>query len=183
METAQQPPVGVVIVSAVIALVLQLVLAPVITLFGVVPNFVLVVVIITAMHNGPVRSLVMGFALGLVLDFCSLGPLGALALVLTILAYAVSSLNKGVFTGGIVVDMIILLAALIAGEFLISVIYAIVGANPEFLLSLVQRVLPAIAYDAIIGLILMLIYNAVVGDTSFRSGGGTGRSLTRKLHL
>jgi rod shape-determining protein MreD len=163
--------------------VLQLVVAPAITLFGVVPNFILATVIITAIHNGPVRSVVMGFVLGLVFDFCSLGPLGAMTLVLTILSYAVSSLNKGVFTGGIVVDMIILLAALIAGEFLISVIYAIVGANPEFLLSLVQRVLPAIAYDALIGLILMIIYNAIVGDSSFRSGGGTGRSLTRKLHL
>ncbi len=188
MDTTQQPPISVVIVSALIAVILQLVVAPVITIFGVVPNFILVTVIITAMHNGPVRSTILGFVLGLVFDFCSLGPIGAMALVLTILSYAVSSLNKGVFTGSIVVDMIILVIAIAAGEFLVSIIYAVVGANPEFLLSLVQRVLPAIAYDALIGFILMLIYNAVTGGTSSRSGGGpggpgSGRSLTRKLNM
>lgn len=172
-----------------VAIILQLVLAPVITLFGVVPNFVLASVIITAVHNSALRSTIFGFVLGLVFDFCSLGPIGGMTLVLTILGYAVSSLNKGGLSGGLLMDMGIMLVAVIFGEFLTSVIYAVVGFNQEFLLSLVQRVLPAIAYDMIIGFILLLIYRAVLGKTSGGSSGlgggtgGSGRSLTRKLKM
>jgi len=183
MDTGQ-PHLGIVFLSAGIAIVLQLVVAPVIAILGVVPNFVLVTAVIIAMHNGPVRSTVTGFLLGLFLDFTSLGPIGAMSLVLTILTYAASSLNKRVLTGSVAVDMVIMLLSVILGEFLVSVIYAIVGVNPEFLLSLVFRVLPAIIYDAVIGLVLMLIYNAVVNrGGSFRSGGSGGRSLTRKLNM
>lgn len=196
MDT-QQPHIATLIVSALVGIILQLVLAPVITLFGVVPNFVMITVIITAVNNGPVRSTLFGFILGLVFDFCSLGPVGSMTLVLTILGYGVSSLNKGSFTGGIVVDMIVLLVAVALGEFLVSVVYAIVGANQEFLLSLIQRVLPAIVYDAVLGFVLLLIYRALVKNRSGGRGGGmnsggrhsrsggasSGRSLTRKLHL
>lgn len=178
-----QPPIGTVIISALVAVVLQIVIAPAITVFGVVPNIVMIVVIINAMHNGPLRSTILGFILGLFMDFCSLGPIGAMALVLTILAYAVSSLNKGFLTGGILVDMVIMIAAVAAGEFLVSVVYAVVGANPEFLFSLVQRVLPGIVYDVIIGLLLLLAYNALVKDKPAQSGMGSGRSITRKINM
>lgn len=198
-----QPSILVLIVSAFLAIILQLVLAPVISLFGVVPNFIMIVVIITAINNGPVRSTIFGFLMGLIFDLFSLGPVGGMALVLTITGFGVSSLNKSSFTGGIVVDMIVLLIALALSEFLASVVYAIVGVNQEFLLSLVQRVLPAIVYDAVLGFILLLIYKALVrekpsrmsgmGGGSGRMGGsggsgriggsGGGRSLTRKLNM
>jgi len=109
--------------------------------------------------------------------------MGAMTLVLTILSYAVSSLNRGGLAGNIIIDMFTMVAAIALGEFLVSVIYAIAGANPEFLLSLVQRVLPAIVYDSIIGCLLLIAYNEVSKDrtrgpgTSMRSG----RSLSRKL--
>jgi len=183
MDT-RQPHMGVTIVSILVAIILQLAVAPAITIFGVVPNFILVVAVITAMRNGPVRSTAIGFFLGLVFDLCSLGPFGAMTLVLTILTYAVSSLNMAGFTGSILIDMILMVAAIALGEFLVSVIYAVTGANPEFLLSLVQRVLPAIVYNIIIGCVLLLVYNQVQGGRSKNYGSrvGSGRSLSRKLN-
>lgn len=185
-RSSSQPPLSILIVSALIAVVLQLAVAPTITLFGVVPNFILVAVTITATRNSSVRSTITGFILGLLFDFCSLGPIGAMALVLTILAYAVSSSNKGAFSGSIITDMIIMVVAIALGNLLISVIYAVVGVNPEFLLSLAQRVLPAIVYDALIGGLFLLLYNTVTGTgnrpTRSSASRGTGRSLSRKLH-
>lgn len=168
--------------SALVAMFLQLVVAPVIAIFGIVPNFVLVATVIIALHNGPVRSTIAGFILGLFIDLFALGPIGAMTLVLTLLSYAVSSLNKGSFTGGIAMNMIIMLVALALGEFFVSIIYSIVGANPDFLFSLLLPVLPSIVYDAVIGCIFLLIYNAVVGVKPPRSGLGGGRSLSRKLN-
>lgn len=181
----QQPSLVLVIASGLVALILQIVLAPVITLFGVVPNFVMAAVIVTAMNNNALRSTVFGFVLGLLFDLCSLGPVGSMTLVLTIMGYAVSSLNKGTFTGGVVVDLIVLFVAVALGEFLVSVIYAIVGVNQEFLLSLIQRVLPAILYDTLIGFVFILIYHALSEKNSggnTRMGGGSGRPINRKLN-
>ena len=62
MDT-RQPHIGVTIVTILVAVILQLVLAPAITLFGVVPNFILVAAVIIAMRNGPVRATVIGFLL------------------------------------------------------------------------------------------------------------------------
>jgi len=178
----KKPQTGVLVVSVIIAIVLQLVVAPVITILGVVPNFVLAATIIIAMHNSPVRSTIAGFLMGLIFDFCSLGPIGAMTFILTLLAYIVSSLNKGSFASGFFQDFIILILAVALGELLVSVIYAVAGVNPEFLLSLVQRVLPAIAYDTIIGCILILIYNVTQkGSSRNSSHATTGRSLSRKL--
>jgi len=172
------------VITALVAIVLQLVVAPAITIFGVVPNFILVAAVITALRNGPVRSTVNGFLLGFVFDLCSLGPMGAMTLVLTILAYAVSSLNRGGLAGNIIIDLFTLIAAVALGEFLVSVIYAIAGVNPEFMLSLVQRVLPAIVYDSIIGCILLIVFNEVQRGRSRRGGPSmrSGRSLSRKLN-
>ena len=181
---SNQPPLGVIVATAIIAVILQLVIAPAITFFGIVPNFVMVAIIITAMRNTPLRSTVTGFTLGLIFDLCSLGPTGAMALVFTILAWAISSLNKGVFTGSLAIDLIIMVAAIVMGEFLTSVIYAVMGVNPSFFSSLIQVVLPAVVYDTIIGFIFLTIYNAILGGgSSSNTRVGTGRSLTRKIKL
>ncbi|MCL2528719.1 MAG: rod shape-determining protein MreD [Coriobacteriia bacterium] len=179
-----QPRMSIVVFTALIAIILQLVVAPAITLFGVVPNFIMVAAIITALRNGPVRSTVTGFLLGLFFDLCSLGPMGAMTLVLTILSYAVSSLNRGGFAGNIIIDLFTMIAAVALGEFLVSVIYAIAGANPQFMLSLVQLVLPAIVYDSVIGCILLIVFNEAQRGRKRRSGPtlGSGRSLSRKLN-
>jgi len=183
MDT-RQANMGVTIITVLLAVVLQLVLAPALTLFGVVPNFMLVAAVFTAMRNGPVRATVVGFILGLTLDLCSLGPFGAMTLVFTLLSYAVSTLNKGGLAGNVVIDIIIMFAALIMGELLVSVIYAITGANPDFFLSLAQLVLPAIVYDTMIGCIVLIIFNQAQGgrSKSFGSRAGSGRSLSRKLN-
>ncbi|MDR2035593.1 MAG: rod shape-determining protein MreD [Coriobacteriales bacterium] len=181
---SSQPRIGLIVLSGLVAITLQLVVAPVITIFGVVPNFVLVAAIIIAMRNGSIHSTIAGFLLGLVFDLCSSGPMGAMTLVLTVLCFAVGSFSKEVFSGGIIVDLIVLVASIALGELLVSVIYAVVGVNPAFLLSLVQRVLPGILYDAIIGCIFLLIFTAAQGGRSAGPGRsmGTGRSLSRKLN-
>ena len=65
-------------VGAVVAVLLQVVVAPNIALFGAMPNFVvayaLLVAIVRPMAAGPV----MPFVLGLVFDLVSGGPVGAM---------------------------------------------------------------------------------------------------------
>ncbi|MCL2806798.1 MAG: rod shape-determining protein MreD [Coriobacteriia bacterium] len=179
---------SVTIVCALIAVVLQLIVAPAITIAGVVPNFIMVAAVILAMHHAPVRSMLTGFFLGFIYDLCSLGPMGAMTLVLTILSFIVSSINKDAIGGGVLVEIFVLFAVVTLGELLTSVIYSVAGVNPEFLLSLIYRVLPAIVINTVIGCILTLIYNAVLmsksTNTPLGMGAGRkkGRSISRKIY-
>ena len=74
-------------VGAVVAVLLQVVVAPNIALFGAMPNFVvayaLLVAIVRPMAAGPV----MPFVLGLVFDLVSGGPVGAMAFLRVLMTF------------------------------------------------------------------------------------------------
>ncbi|MDR2672798.1 MAG: rod shape-determining protein MreD [Coriobacteriales bacterium] len=176
-----QPRLAIMVISAFVALLLQIIIAPIIAIAHVVPNFILIAVVITATRNAPVRSTIFGFIMGLIFDLISVGPMGAMTLVLTLLGYAVSSLNKGIFGGGLLIDIVVVLLASLIGELLVSVVYAVVGSDPEFLLSLVIKVLPAALYDSLCGLVLLVIYRFFTGSRSTSTGPDMGRPLRRKL--
>jgi rod shape-determining protein MreD len=171
-----------IVVTALAALLLQVMLAPAIAIASVVPNFMLVATAILAMRNNPLRATLIGFTLGLLFDLVTQGPFGCMTLLLTLLGYLVGSLNKGAFTGGLLVDMVTLLLAALMGELFNSIVYAVVGMNPEFFLSLAVKVLPGVLYDSICGLIVLLVFNFLVKDNHGQGGGPRGRSLQKKLN-
>jgi rod shape-determining protein MreD len=126
---------------------------------------------ILAMHNNTVRSTLLGFLLGLAYDLTSTGPLGAMTLVLTLMGYGLSFLHRSTAGGGFLANAAILALALLLGEFLTSVLYAVTGSDSEFLLSLAVKVLPTMLYDLGVGLLLLALYSLLTKD---RLGGGAG---------
>ncbi|MHB8051057.1 MAG: rod shape-determining protein MreD, partial [Coriobacteriia bacterium] len=66
------------------ALVLQVMIAPHIALFGVTPNLLLLVVITLAFVEGSSEGATVGFIAGLLMDLLSTGPIGAWALVMSV---------------------------------------------------------------------------------------------------
>jgi rod shape-determining protein MreD len=170
------------VVVAVVAVLLQAAVAPSMAVMSVVPNFMLIILAILALHNDLLRSTICGFALGLVFDLLSSGPLGAMTLVLTLLGYIISSLNKYIARGGLLVEAFILFLAMLSGEFLNSVLYAITGSDTEFLLSLAVKVLPATLYDTVMGLLLLWVYLRLFTDSGRPNRPGPGRPLQRKLN-
>ncbi|MDO5032538.1 rod shape-determining protein MreD [Corynebacterium sp.] len=87
------------VAACVIALLLQLALAPQISLFGGRINFMLVLVA-TAAVGGESRILVyLGFAAGMLFDLTSAVPLGLMALLLTLSGYAVANMTRGIAPG------------------------------------------------------------------------------------
>lgn len=147
------------VLGALIAIALQIIIAPNIAINDVVPNFVLLFTVITAIRYGAVRASSVGFILGLVYDLIAQGPIGVMSLVLALLGYSAGSLNKSTLTGSLAVQMVIILAAAFFGELLHSVILAIIGYDANFTMSLLMRVLPGTIYDSVIGLILLPLLN------------------------
>ena len=72
------------IVGAVLAVLLQIILAPHIGLFGVVPNIIVAYTLVVAVTQPQSFSSVMPFVLGLFFDLFTGGPVGAMAFSLMV---------------------------------------------------------------------------------------------------
>jgi rod shape-determining protein MreD len=142
------------VAGSLIAFLLQVAIAPNIAVYGVVPNLVLGFVVLNAMLCNSTRSLLTGFFLGLAFDFTTQGPLGVMALVLAVIGYSVSSLNKELLAGSWHVQALFLLLAAFLGELLYAAFLSMLGYNAGFLPSVGMRVLPGTLYDAVFGLIV-----------------------------
>jgi rod shape-determining protein MreD len=154
---ATQAPVSFTVVGSIVTILLQLMLASSIAVFDVVPNFMLCFAVINAMFSREIRATATGFLLGLMYDFIASGALGSMALVLTLLAYGVSLLNKEAISISWTIQAFFLLVSAFVGELLYAAELSIIGYDNNFLMSLGMRVIPNTIYSALIGLIAFLI--------------------------
>ncbi|MDR3315367.1 MAG: rod shape-determining protein MreD [Coriobacteriales bacterium] len=148
-----------IVIGSLAAVLLQVIVAPNIAIRGVVPNCVLVFSVVIAIYNNRTLSCSLGFVLGIVFDLLSSGPIGVMPLVLCVLAYSVSSLNKDMFSGGWVVEVLLLLVASLLGELLYGALLNIVGYDIHFANSLINRILPSAVFDAAFGLVVFPLLN------------------------
>ena len=173
-------PVNVLRIVAIglVALLAQIIIAPNIRVASTVPDLVLIVVIIQAIRFPQAPATIFGFSLGLLFDLISSGPFGLMALILTLLSLVVSSLNKGTFTEHWVVELLLMVVASLFGELLYGVVTALVNPDLNFINSLFYIVLPTTLYDALLGLIILLIIR-LLGDRN----RGSMRPGARPSHL
>ncbi len=129
-------------------------LAPHIAPFGVVPSFPLLVVITLAFVQGPGSGASAGFAAGLALDLLGSGPVGAWALVLTVVGYLAGMLEANLFAEGWLLPVTVALIAGLAAEFAYLVVLGILGVDMSFWKAVVGVVLPRGVYNSVLALLL-----------------------------
>ncbi|MDR0500868.1 MAG: rod shape-determining protein MreD [Coriobacteriales bacterium] len=146
-----------------IAILAQLIIAPNIAIAQIVPNIILVSVAINAIRANNIAATIFGFSLGLIYDCTAAGAFGLMSLILTLIAFIVSTLNKGTFTGNWLVALIMVILATFFGEMIYGVFASLVNPDLDFLASIVYKVLPTTLYDVIIGGILLAVVNLTSG--------------------
>ena len=142
------------IVGAVVAVVLQVVLAPNIALFGAQPNFLLVYALSMAIARPNAAGAVLPFVLGLLYDLLGTGPVGGMAFLLVLVCF-LASLVFSVLDNR---TALIAIIGLVAGVLLVETLYGIllvtlgmpVGVGEMFL----YRALPCSLYDCVVVLIV-----------------------------
>jgi len=184
------------IILAVIALILQIAVAPNIAIFTIVPNIVLVVVCLVSLTASTMRAVIYSFILGFCYDVLSQGPIGVMALLFTIIGFVLSTIKKDSLDSNWLMDLFVLLIVIFLGEILHGIILAVVGYDTDIMSSLVFRALPAALYEAVITTIVLFVMNRFGGSGSHgRSGrqksqnmfqtrgrpSSQGRPLNRKL--
>lgn len=137
------------------ALVLQVMIAPHIPIFGVTPNLLLLVVITLAFVEGAPAGAAAGFAAGLLMDLLSTGPIGAWALVMSVTGYLSGSLKQNLFAEGWLAPVTVGVIAALVADFAYLIVVTVIGVGPSFWSALGRLVLPRAVYNAIL---VMLFY-------------------------
>ncbi len=136
------------------SVVLQVMLASHVAPFGVTPSFPLLVVITLAFVQGPGSGASAGFAAGLALDLLGNGPVGAWALVLTVIGYLAGMLEANLFAEGWLMPVTVAMIAGIAAEFAYLLSLSVLGVDVSFWKSVIGVVIPRGIYISVLAMLL-----------------------------
>ncbi len=147
------------ILILLLAVIFQTTLVPFLSLRGVIPNLVLVLILFLVIFKSFQETWWLIILAGLFLDLLSGLPLGLISLSLLITAYLIDRFNRSVFSGA----KIWLVAALVAlGSLFYNLI--LIGLSRLFILiNLSQKVTYSnvFSWDYLITLFLIIAYNLV----------------------
>ena len=139
------------------AVLLQLIVAPNIAIGGVAPNFLLIVVVLVAMIDGPQSGAIAGFALGLTSDLIGVGAVGPWAFVLTLVGFLTGSLQRNLFAESWRLPVTIVLIASFLAQVFYGIVLLLLGSDVGFWSSFLYRMIPATIYNAAVSLLLIPI--------------------------
>lgn len=141
-------------VGALIALVLQVVLAPYISLNSAVPNFILAYVIVVAIVRAQSCGVVAPFVLGMLYDLIGGGPIGAYALLFALVTFLLSRAFSVLDNDTLFMPLALIIGSTLVVEMLYGVLLLACGVDVSPLEAFVYRSLPCALYDSVIGLIV-----------------------------
>jgi rod shape-determining protein MreD len=136
-------------VVLIVALLLQLTVAPEISIGSVKPDILLVTTVCWALFEGSASGALFGFCAGLLEGIFSTAVLGVSAFAKTIIGYFSGELRQRVVSKSVIWPIIIVFSASILHELIKFGAWAIVGLEER----------PPFSFGIIIGLAL---YNAVI---------------------
>ena len=165
----------VIAVGAVVAVLLQIVVAPNIALFSAQPNFmlayVLVVAIVRPLDAGPV----LPFVLGLLCDLLGTGPVGGYALLFVIVSFIASRAFSVLDNDTLFMPLTILAVATFATEMLYGALLIALGMAVSPVDAFLYRALPCTLYDCVVGLVFYPIIARLLADGAQDRGPRTPR--------
>ena len=142
------------IVGAVLAVLLQIILAPYIGLFGVVPNILVAYTLVVAVSSPQSFGCVMSFLLGLFFDLFTGGPVGAMAFSLMLFSVIAARVFDTVNNDTAFMPLFVLGAATLLVELSYGMFLMLFGYPAGLFEAIAYRVFPCFIYDLVIGFIL-----------------------------
>ena len=146
------------LIGAVVAVLLQIMVAPAIALFSAIPNFIVAFCVVRAVAapcTAPYQAgSLIPLALGLVFDLVGGGPVGGMAFVLVLVTFFASRLFAALNNDTLFMPVTIILVSTMLVEVLYGLVVVACGAGVSFGEALLYRVLPCMLYDCVIGLLL-----------------------------
>jgi len=154
------------LVAFMIAVLLQVMVAPYIAIGGVSPNFLMITVIIMALVEGPNAGTVLGFVAGLLFDLLGAGPVGPMALVLALTGYATGLIHENLFAEGWLLPVGIIALVTFTSEILYMLVILFLGTQTPFWGAFKGIVLPSTVYNAVCATIVCPLLTRVLRDNT-----------------
>lgn len=150
------------VIAIILAVVLQIVLAPAMTIGSAMPNFIAVYVLCATLRNASVQPAVLAFVLGLIFDLIGSGPVGAMAFCLVLVTTLAFVIYRNMSNDSWVSAMIVIVVSCLLIELLYGIIMLLVGAGDGFGSALIHRILPCTLYDIVIAAFMHPIVSRLV---------------------
>lgn len=148
--------------ALLVAIVLQVALAPQIAVLGVVPNFVFLVVVTLALLEGPVAGCVAGFFGGLLFDLLGASVVGPYALVFCVAGYVAGLIHANMFAEGWLLPVSVVFIASVGAEITYGVIMSVLDIGLPFWSALVRIMLPGAVYTTVLAVLLYPLMTRVL---------------------
>ncbi len=132
-----------------VAVSLQSTVIPVLSIGGVRPDLVLVVVVSAALTVGRETGLICGVFGGLLQDLLSVGPFGYNTLSKMLLGFLVGLYERKVNQGSLLLPLLAVAAATV-GAAVLAVVFLLAYGQERLIASLLVQVLPATAYHILL---------------------------------
>lgn len=157
-------------IGAVVALLLQIIVAPNLALFSAQPNFLLAYVLVVAIVRSHEAGPMLPFVLGLAYDLLGTGPVGAMALLFVIASAAASRAFSVLDNDTLFMPLTILAASVFGVEMLYGMLLMLLQWPASLADVFLYRALPCTLYDCVVGLIMFPIMTRVLNGRP-REGG------------
>lgn len=165
------------LICSAIIVVIQIIFAPILTIFSVVPSFIVAFVLVLSVLRRPDSTYGYAFVLGLVADLLSQTPVGLTSLLLLAITFVLSRVFEVLDDTSITMPLIAFAAAIFVFEFVFMLVLLIVGYQGGFIELFLQRVLLATVMNVVIAALLFVIMRRLplaqqVNDAWKVSGSG-----------
>lgn len=138
-----------------LALFLQTSWIDAISIFGIIPDLILIVLVFVGITRGQIEATALGFFSGLLLDIYNPEWMGVNMLANSIVGFAVGYSRIGIVAEDIQVQAVILFLATLVHDIIYFIFYAISNAlNIVFLI--VQQGLGTALYTTLLGILISL---------------------------
>ena len=140
-------------IGAVVAVLLQVVVAPNINVLSAMPNFVLCYVVAVSVANARNVGYVMPFVCGLVYDLVGSGPVGAMAFVCVAVTFFASLAFQAFDNETLFIPLAIVLVSCFVGDAVYGLLMIACGVDVSLLDALLYVCLPCGLYDTVLSMI------------------------------
>jgi rod shape-determining protein MreD len=154
--------IGLSLLAAALAVLLQTTLFGQVRIFGVAPDLVMLTVIAVARRLDAEPAVLLGFTSGLAMDLLGSSPLGLRALVLTLIAYATVRTRDRFDINVVATGLAVVLLSLL-GVVLVVVVGTLFGEASFQDPNLLRKILLIPIYNLVLGVVVFPLVTLVVG--------------------
>ncbi len=148
----------IVAILIIIGFLLQTSVFPFFTLFGTIPNIILLLVVSVAVMNGSISAMIVGFICGLLIDIMYGGSLGIYAFFYMFLGYINGYFHVLFFAEASFLPLILVFINDFIYHILTYLIFFLPQKKWNFLFYLKKIILPELIYTTVISLIMYQIF-------------------------